>query len=256
MRLGALLGPVGEHSSATAIVDQARALEAAGYSSLWSAQAIGRGFMMTDPFLCLSAAAAVTELEIGTAVVQAPLYHPIDLAHRVFSLQQLADNRFIFGIGPGSTAHDFNVLGRDFSSRLKDFDKQVASLRQIFEQGSRDDHTSSSPSALSEWPNVRGGPPIFFGSWGKGVERAARAFDGWIASAHYRTPDEVIAALERYRNAGGGRAIVSTIQLSAKTDLDDLAGKLNKFAEAGFDDAVVMFLPGAPNPTDVRNLVS
>ena len=97
---------------------------------------------------------------------------------------------------------------------------------------------------------------MLLGSWGKGVERAARSFDGWIASAHYRTPDQVVAALAEFRAAHGGRAIVSTIQLNADTDLGELAERLNRFADAGFDDTVVMFLPGAPAPEQVRQLVA
>jgi hypothetical protein len=93
------------------------------------------------------------------------------------------------------------------------------------------------------------------GSWGRGVARAAREYDGWIASGAYRQPDEVIEALRRYRAAGGGRAVVSTIQLGPRTDLGELRERLGRFAAAGFDDAVVMFLPGAPAPSVVRALV-
>ena len=102
---------------------------------------------------------------------------------------------------------------------------------------------------------MQGGSPLFLGSWGRGVERAAKEFDGWIASAHYRTVEQVIAALGRYRDAGGGRAVVSTIQLPAGTDLGELHDRLARFAEAGFDDAVVSILPGGPQPGAVRRLV-
>ena len=108
---------------------------------------------------------------------------------------------------------------------------------------------------VTPWPTVRGGPPLYLGTWGKGVERAAAAFDGWIASAHYRSADQVIAALGRYRQAGGGRAVVSTIQLPPGADLGELRAKLDRFSEAGFDDAVVLILPGGPSPGSVRQLV-
>ena len=83
----------------------------------------------------------------------------------------------------------------------------------------------------------------------------ASVADTLAASPHYRAPDEVTAALQRYRGFGGGRAIVSTIVLAADTDLGELNDRLGKFADAGFDDAVVMFMPGAPSPADVRALV-
>ena len=96
---------------------------------------------------------------------------------------------------------------------------------------------------------------LFFGTWGRGVERAAQQFEGWIASGAYRTAEQVIAALDRYRSAGGGRALVSTLQVGADTDLGEFRERLQRFAEAGFDDAVVMLMPSAPTAADVRKLV-
>ncbi len=251
MRLGALLGPIADAAQPRALAEQARRCVGDGLQSLWSAQAVGRGFMFTDPFVTLAVAASVTErVEIGTAVLQVPLYRPLELAHRVFSLQQICGDRLILGVGAGSTEADFNVFGVNHANRFGDFTRSVAALREIFLTG------ALGGVALSPWPALRDAPPLFLGSWGNGVERAARSFDGWIASANYRTPDEVVAALARYREAGGGRAIVSTIQLPANTDLGELQDKLDRFADAGFDDAVVMFLPGGPTPAAVRRLVA
>jgi hypothetical protein len=115
---------------------------------------------------------------------------------------------------------------------------------------------------LSPWPSVAGGPAIYFGTWGNGVERAAKQFSGWIASGHYRTPDELEEAIKRYRDAcpngveGGGRAIVSTIQLPASKSLGEIGDLLGRYQEMGFDDAVVMFLPGGVSPDEVRGLLA
>jgi hypothetical protein len=65
-----------------------------------------------------------------------------------------------------------------------------------------------------------------------------------------------VAALGRDREAGGKRAIVSTIQLPAGSDLRDVEQKLSLFSEAGFDDAIVFPLPGGPTPQEVRALVA
>ena len=250
MRLGALLGPVTQGQNPQELAEQARSYVGEGYDSLWSAQAIGRGFMITDPFVTLSVAASVSEdVELGTAVLQVPLYHPIDLAHRVFSLMQICGNRFIFGIGTGSTENDFAAFGRNYETRFRDFAASVAQLREVFAEG------KSGAVDLAPWPAVRGGPPLFLGSWGAGVERAAAHYDGWIASGHYRTPDEVIGALAQYRDAGGGRAIVSTLLINPDDDLGEKREMLAQFAAAGFDDAVVMIQPGGHSAQAVRALV-
>ena len=251
MKLGALLGPIADGAVARTLAEQARRYTGEGMQSLWSAQAIGRGFMITDPFVTLSVAATVAEsVEIGTAVVQVSLYHPVDLAHRVFSLQQICGERLILGVGAGSTERDFAAFGRDYPQRFKNFHSAVSDLRLLFAEG------RLGGVELSPWSAVAGGPPLFLGSWGRGVVSAAKQFDGWIASANYRSADEVVAALQSYRVAGGGRAIVSTIQIGPGTDLGELEARLDRFQDAGFDDAVVMFLPGAPAPAAIRRLVN
>lgn len=206
--------------------------------------------MLTDPFVALAVAAtAAPTVEVGTAVLQLPLYQPLDLAHRLFSLHQIAGDRFKFGVGAGSTEQDFRAFERDYATRFRDFTEGMQTLRTLLETG------QAEQGALSPWAAVQGGPPIYYGTWGHRVEVAAREYDGWIASGHYRTVEEVCAALGRYRGAGGGRAIVSTLQVTGETDLGAFSDKLARFAEAGFDDAVVMLLPGSPSPDEIARLL-
>ncbi|MCP5180104.1 MAG: LLM class flavin-dependent oxidoreductase [Pseudomonadales bacterium] len=251
MRMGALLGPVADAGQPRFLAEQARRYEGEGFSSLWMAQAVGRGFMFPDPLLALAVAATVTNtVEIGTAVLQLPLYPVMDLAHRVFTLQQICGDRLRLGLGAGSTAQDFAAFERSYERRFQTFNTSLAALRDVFVNG------NNGRSSLTPWPSVRGGPPLFFGTWGNGVERAAREFDGWIASANYRTVDEVVAAAGRFHAAGGKRAIVSTIQVMPDTDTGELREKLARFRAAGFDDAVVMLHPGAMAAADVRKLLT
>ena len=181
MRLGALLTPA-DGPNPHHLVEEAKAIEAAGFDSLWSAHAMGRGFMMHDPLTALAAAAAVTcRVELGSAILQLPIYHPTDIALKVLTLQQIAGGRLLLG--------------------------------------------------------------------------AATEFDGWIASGMHRSPEECAAALATYRQAGGGRAVVSTILVTAETDLSALKERLQGYQDAGFDDAVVMIYAGGPTLEQVRSLV-
>jgi alkanesulfonate monooxygenase SsuD/methylene tetrahydromethanopterin reductase-like flavin-dependent oxidoreductase (luciferase family) len=250
MRLGALIGPTGRSPAPRALVDQVRAFEAEGFDGLWVAQAVGRGMMVPDPLLSLAAAAAVTErVRLGTAVVQLPLYEPAELAHRVFSLRQLAGDRLVLGIGAGSTQSDFAVFGRDHASRFIRFDASLARFRELLSKGA-DDRIDLTP-----WPNVLGGPPLLYGTWGKGVARAAREFEGWIASALHRSDAQVIEALRGYRASGGRQAIVSSIFLGPEESRGANRRRVEAFAEAGFDEAAVLLLPGGPSAGEVRGWV-
>lgn len=249
MRMGALLGALPDPSNPRAIAEQVRARVGEGYTSLWVPQAIGRGFMLSDPLMVLTVAATTTEdIELGTAVLQVPLYHPMDLAHRILTLRQICGDRLVVGVGPGSTERDFEAFDRDYESRFAVFSRSIDELRGVLRDGKL-----NQPN-LSPWPNVSGSQRIFLGTWGKGVKRAAGEFDGWIASAANRTVEETEEAALRYDAAGGGRSLVSTIWVDRSTDLGLLKENLGRFAAAGFDDAVVMILPGGPGPGEVRKL--
>jgi alkanesulfonate monooxygenase SsuD/methylene tetrahydromethanopterin reductase-like flavin-dependent oxidoreductase (luciferase family) len=249
MRLGATLG----HLSAAPpieIAEWARRLVGAGFESLWTPQVIGRGFLVPDPFVTLAVAATATEgVEVGTATVQVPLYHPADLAHRILSLMSVCGDRLTLGVSPGSTEVDYATFDRDYAARFRTFDQNLARLRVLLAHG-RDERADLAPAATGAR-----GLPLLLGSWGAKVERAAREFDGWLASGYRRTADQIIAAHERFRAAGGRRAIVCAIPLSGRDDLGPTGEMLQRYAAAGFDDAVVLIEPGGPDPEQVRALV-
>ena len=248
MRLGALLTPAGDQPNH--LVNEARAIESAGFDSIWSAHAMGRGFMMHDPLLALTAAAAVTtRVELGTGILQLPLYHPADLVLKVLTLMQIAGDRLLLGVGAGSTQADYALHDQDFSQRFHQLEVSLEALKQGFESGQVGNGDVGLP------PNLKDGPPLLLGTWGQNVKRAATEFDGWIASGMHRTPAECGEALTAYRVAGGQRAIVSTIIVTGNTDTGALREQLTSYADAGFDDAVLLVYPGAPSLEALRALV-
>ena len=97
----------------------ARRIEAAGFPAIWVGDSLGRGHPTLDPLMELATLAAVTsKVELGIGVLQLPLRHPIELAHRVQSLQALSNNRLMLGVGSGSTKDDFDLLGYDYDKRF------------------------------------------------------------------------------------------------------------------------------------------
>lgn len=249
MRLGAMLAHLSP-APPYPVAEWARRLVGAGFESLWVPQVVGRGFLVPDPFVTLAVAATATDgVEVGTATVQIPLHHPADLAHRMLSLMAVCGDRLSFGVSPGSTAADSATFDRDHATRFPTFHRNLARLRVLLADG-RDEH------AELALPGTTGPvPPLLLGSWGANVERAAREFDGWVASAYRRTPEEIIDAHGRYRAAGGRRAIVGAVPLRGRADLGPVGEQLRRYAEIGFDDAVVLIPPGGPDPDEVRALL-
>ncbi|WP_020497564.1 LLM class flavin-dependent oxidoreductase [Sciscionella marina] len=245
MRLGATLAHLAP-GPPIAIAEWAKRLAGEGFESLWTPQVIGRGILVPDPFVSLAAATTATEhVEVGTATLQVPLHHPADLAHRILSLMTVCGDRLTLGLSPGSDETDYAVFDRDHSARFRTFDENLPRLRHLLAHG-RDSDADLAPAG--------GTPPVLLGSWGAKVERAAREFDGWLVSAHRRSTDQIIAAHERYRAAGGTRAIVCAVPLSGPGDLGPTGEVLQRYAEAGFDDAVVLIGPDGPAPAQVRAL--
>ena len=246
MRLGATLAHLSE-GPPFAVAPWARRLVDAGFESLWTPEVVGRGSLVPDPFVVLAVAATATEaVELGTATVQVPLHHPAELAHRMLSLMAVCGDRLSLGVSPGSTAVDHRTFDRDPATRFADFARSVQRLRVLLAAG-RDEEADLAPAPARV-------PELLLGSWGANVERAAREYDGWLASGYRRSPDETIAALERYRAAGGRRAMVCAIPVAGADDLGSTGEDLHRYAEAGFDDAIVLIGPHGPAPEQVRGL--
>ncbi|MEM7101432.1 MAG: LLM class flavin-dependent oxidoreductase [Pseudomonadota bacterium] len=247
MKLGAAIQPLSTNPAIGELTEFAKQLEALGYESLWVTQAVGRGFMLPDPLLILAAAAGATSRpSLGTAILQIPLYPPAYLAHLLLSLKHLAGKRMRIGVGPGSTAADFQVFEKEYETRFKCFSDNMDMVKQLISG------QASGDVNLTPYENLRDEVTFYLGTWGKGIRRAANDFDGWIASAANRDLDQLTNSLRQYRDEGGQHAIVSTIALTIDQSAEQHREKLEQFSEAGFDEAVVMFRPGGPSPEEVR----
>jgi alkanesulfonate monooxygenase SsuD/methylene tetrahydromethanopterin reductase-like flavin-dependent oxidoreductase (luciferase family) len=65
----------------------------------------------SDPLSVLTAFATETErLELGTAILQLPLYNPARLAERGAILDGISDGRFTFGAAVGYRSREFELM--------------------------------------------------------------------------------------------------------------------------------------------------
>ncbi len=269
MKLGLAL-PIADGMDPTGnvVARGARALEDHGFDSAWFFDSIGRGRMSIEPLTGAATAATATQrMSIGIGVLQVPLRHPVELAHRILTAQLLCEGRLVLGVGSGSTRGDFEVVDQDFDARFSRLDESLKVMRRLW-AGEK-----VGPADLAPFPAVQGGPPVCIGSWsgGRWILRAAREFDGWIASAFFTGYDTLVQGLRRYRDAGGKRAIVTniSIDLSADEPLADsdngfhlscppevAAARLGRLAELGFDEAVLVHRgPGTPDLAAIRALL-
>jgi alkanesulfonate monooxygenase SsuD/methylene tetrahydromethanopterin reductase-like flavin-dependent oxidoreductase (luciferase family) len=249
----------------TRIVDLARRVEELGFAGLWVTDAFGRGRPTIDPLVLLATLCGVTErIELGTCVVQIPLRHPVEHAHRVQSLNLLSQGRLRFGVGSGSTQADFDAVDADFARRFKTLPTSLEMMRRVW----------NGETPISVWPGTEGGPPVLLGAWrsARWIDLAAHHCQGWIASGIHTSWEDLEIGLRMYREAGGTRAVLANIftDLRPTPTPHPIAGhakiglfcspaeareRLARLAALGIDDALLVCPDDDPGQLDtIRTL--
>jgi alkanesulfonate monooxygenase SsuD/methylene tetrahydromethanopterin reductase-like flavin-dependent oxidoreductase (luciferase family) len=237
---------------ATGIAARAAMVERAGLDGIWIQDSIIPGVMRPEPLLwLLPAAAATTNIEIGTSIFIVPLRQPVDLAQRFLTLRALTNDRFTAGVGAGSTKASHDSVGVDFHQRFKLLYAEMDTIRRLC------DGETVGAANLDPWPSVKGGPRFVIGAWHSeaSLRRAVTEYDGWMCSAGRTNLETMAEAIKRYRALGGKRAMVSTcpVDLSAPTqrmgdddpfnlmcDPAEAARRLERLAALGFDDVLLV----------------
>jgi alkanesulfonate monooxygenase SsuD/methylene tetrahydromethanopterin reductase-like flavin-dependent oxidoreductase (luciferase family) len=238
----------------------ARQVEALNFHGLWVTDAFARGKATLDPLILLGALAAQTSrIELGTCVVQVPLRHPVEHAHRVQTLNVLSHGRLRFGVGSGSTKHDFDAVQADYDARFKTLTAYLAVMRQVW---------AGKPvygPALSIWPGTDGGPPVLLGAWRseRWINLSAKVLQGWIASGIHTSWEDLAIGLKMFRAAGGKRAVLANIftdfrdspanlpithvpKISLFCSPREAKDRLKRLQDLGIDDALLVVPPGDP----------
>jgi alkanesulfonate monooxygenase SsuD/methylene tetrahydromethanopterin reductase-like flavin-dependent oxidoreductase (luciferase family) len=238
----------------------ARQVEALGFHGLWVTDAFARGKPTLDPLILLGALATQTSrIELGTCVLQVPLRHPVELAHRAQTLTALSQGRFRFGVGSGSTKHDFDAVQANYDARFKTLTASLDVMRRVW---------AGEPvhgPALSVWPGTEGGPPVLLGAWRseRWINLSAQVLQGWIASGIQTSWDDLTIGLKRFRDAGGKRAVLANIftdfrdppatlpiahvpKISLICSPREAKDLLARLEDLGIDDALLVVVPDDP----------
>jgi len=236
------------------VADYARRIEAAGFPGIWVGDSLGRGRPTLDPLIELSVLAAVTKrVELGISVLQLPLRNPIELAHRVQSVQALSGNRLRLGVGSGSTRADFELLGYDYDRRFGIMKRSLETMRRAWRG-----EPANEGGVLSLWPECEGGPPILMGAWRspRWITFAARECQGWTPSGRYSSWDDLEHGMRIYRDAGGTNAVLANVAIDLAKRLgsealaevttslvcapDEAKRRMQRFKDIGFDEVLLV----------------
>ncbi|MER6066318.1 TIGR03619 family F420-dependent LLM class oxidoreductase [Streptomyces sp. NPDC001792] len=138
-----------------------------------------------DPFVLLGVAAAATErVLLGSHVLIAPLYPPVQLARALTTIDLISGGRLLAGFGIGWSPEEYEAAGRNFSRRGALLDELLDALQAIWTE----DPAGYSGSLLSVprhhaplKPARLPRPPVFLGALSeRALRRVARRADGWL----------------------------------------------------------------------------
>jgi probable F420-dependent oxidoreductase len=143
-----------------------------------------RGLTYWDPLSTFGFLAAHTSrISLTTAVVVLGYHHPLEIAKRFGTLDRLSAGRLVLGVGVGSLAEEFELLGVTFDGRGERADDAIRALRASLSttrptyRGSHYQYDGFAVQPCAVQPRV----PIWVGGRTlRSLRRAVRLADGWI----------------------------------------------------------------------------
>jgi len=171
-------------------LEKARLAKQYGYNSLWS----GAGYLNNDfhPMLLLSRVAAEAPgLELGM-VALLPLYHPVEAAEQISTLDVICGGRFVLAPALGWRDFQFDGFGIPKTERLSRFREVLSTMKQFWTEDrvthhghhfQIDDVPGAGKPLQKPYPRI-----LIAANQDRGVVRAARQGDGWLISSRSTLP--------------------------------------------------------------------
>jgi probable F420-dependent oxidoreductase len=211
---------------------------------------------ISDPFICMTAAAAVTErIKVGTSVCLVPEHNPIMLAKVTSCVDLVSSGRLVLGIGAGWSAEELRDHGVEHKDRWRITRERMLAVREIWGNEIAEFHGDFVDfDPLYCWPKPvqPGGPPVLIGAAaGPMIARHIVEYcDGWLPLDGLHT--DLVGGLANLRaeSSRKGRPM-SDLDLTVITayTLAGVEGSVARIAELvsmGFNRVLLLLAPGEP----------
>ncbi len=201
-----------------------------------------------DPFVSLTAAAAVTEnLLLGTGIALMIERDPITTAKEVASLDLVSGGRAIFGIGAGWNREEMRNHGTDPSTRGALMDERIRAMREIWTKDEAEfhgEHVDFDPIYAWPKPVQRPHPPIYIGGESnRAFRRVAEYGGGWLPRSGV---DNLADLVSKVRDQAGWRVPVSLYATPREAVVEE-------YEQAGVD-RLLFYLPTEPRDESLQRL--
>jgi probable F420-dependent oxidoreductase len=206
-----------------------------------------------DPFIALAVAAtATTRVRLGSSVLVAPWYPPVQLARQLTSLDVVSDGRLLPGFGVGWSPEEYQAAGAPFRRRGAQLDELLDALDALWTTNPVQ-HQGARWSIPESWvdlkPVQRPRPPIYLGAFTPaGLKRIGERADGWMAGVQLpRAKVDMLnwqrqAIDDAARAAGRDPSAIATyvrINVAEGVRVGEVAEAVRLLADNGYPDAFV-----------------
>ena len=263
MKLGLFGINLGACADPEAGASVARAAEAAGFESVWTAEhvvlpdpqtpdsPIPARTPLLDPAVALSYVAAHTRtIRLGTGIIILPQRNPVVLAKELASVDVLSGGRLIFGIGAGYLRAEFEAVGASFADRGEQTNEYIEAILALW--------TQEKPSFEGRFvafggvdaqprPVQKPHPPIVIGGMSPpALRRAARYGNGWYGFAlDLETTTRCVAGLREAQQSVARPAELGRLEISVTPSGPLDADAVSRFEDLGVDRLVLLALGGS-----------
>jgi 5,10-methylenetetrahydromethanopterin reductase len=173
------------------LAEWAGAAEDAGFDTVFASH----HYNNRDEFVALAEIARATEtVRLGPGIVNPVETHPVTLASRMATIDELADGRGVFGVGPGDRSTLAN-LGYEPDSPLRLVLETIRVARRLWD-GERVDHSGTFEAVDAGLNYEAGAIPVYVGAQGPDMTRmAAKYADGILYNGSH--PRDLAWAADR-----------------------------------------------------------
>jgi probable F420-dependent oxidoreductase len=225
-------------------VELAQAAQERGLESVWFSEHThipvrflsepGRGptlpdyyWQLYDVFIAMtSAAAATTDIKVGSGVSLVIEHDPIILAKKTATLDVISGGRLLFGVGAGWLQAEMANHGVAYRTRFQLLKEQIRAIKAIWSMEEPEFHgkfVNFDKIRSFPKPAQKPHPPIIMGGRGeKALECAAEVCDGWAPwLMEWEKAREAIAWIKRQAEANGRDPSLLEFSLFEKTIPDE-----------------------------------
>ena len=211
-----------------------------------------RGATYWDPLAVFGyLAARTTTIGLATFVLVLGYHHPLAIVKRYGTLDVVSGGRLILGVGVGSLAEEFELLGAELDGRGERGDDAIRAIRASFSKLEPTYHGThyEFDGFVVEPAGLQADVPIWIGGrTARSLRRAVELAHAWAPFAIART--DLASMLQRASDTDAWNArtarlevvIQATPPLDPLGDPDDTRARVERLREAGVTGLALRFV--------------